>query len=323
MNKTYTLVLDNGNSVEYGSKKTAVKYGEESGLSYKVFSPAGAVVADVTVEPEPEPEPVAEGSIEDAEEVLESAAPKERKPTDIRKLKAKIQLMLDKAESTTFPAEKEAFTEAAEKLMLRLGITVAELEAEGKVESEKIVEVRRVYHGNYSISLIPYITSVARGFGDLTILQSKTAGLARVAYIIGHESDVEQFTRLMDSLDVQVMAALRQWQKDNIEARRGLTDMAKFLQHRSFIEGFGARVGKRLSELRTVEVAEASTGAALVLASKESRVKDWISDTYGELGKSRSSRMGSSIGYHAGDYAGRTATIGQNEVSGKSGEIGQ
>jgi hypothetical protein len=36
--------------VEYGSKKTAVKYGEESGESYDVLSPAGAIVASKQVE---------------------------------------------------------------------------------------------------------------------------------------------------------------------------------------------------------------------------------------------------------------------------------
>lgn len=270
-----------------------------------------------TLDEDIEEEPVAA----DAEEVLSSETPKQRKPQDIGKLKAKIAKMLEKAESTTFPAEAEAFTEAAEKLMLRLGITIAELESQGKVEIEEIVEVNRVYRGNYSISYLPYIASVAGGFGDITILQQKTGGLDRIAYIIGQKSDVEQFTRLMDSLDQQVVTGLRAWQKANIEKRRGLTDMQKFLQHRSFIEGFGSRVGQRLKALRTEETAEVSTGAALVLASKESRNAAWIQEQYGEMKADKTKRSHSSIGYFAGDHAGKTATIGQTEVSGKSGEI--
>ena len=51
-----------------------------------------------------------------------------------------------------------------------------------------------------------------------------------------------------------------------------------------------------------------STGAALVLASKESRINDWVSATYPKLGRTRGHSY-SQIGYHAGQASGATANL--------------
>lgn len=265
--------------------------------------------------------PAEESTTADAEDVLEHDVPTAKKPVDIAKMKAKIAMMLAKAESTTFPEERDTFNAAAEKLMIRLGISIAELESVGERKQEEIVEVKRTYPGNYSISYIPFVHYVAQGFGHITILQQRTAGLARNAFVIGHKSDVETFLQLLDSLELQVKSALRQWQKDNIESRRGLTDMQKYLQHRSFIEGFGQRVGERLHERRTVEEETVSTGTALVLVGKDERVSEWIKDTYGETKGRATHRNGSSIGYHAGRASGEKASLGEKGIKGTKGEL--
>lgn len=346
MSKTYTLVLANGNSVEYGSKKTAVKYGEESGLSYKVLSPAGAVVADVTVEepvveadedligdvqdeaeapaeeaPEQAEEAPAEDGTADADAELADETPVGSKTVDIEKMKDRIAMFLAKAEATNFDEERDTFNAAAEKLMIRLGIARAELEGRGEAKPEKIVEVKREYPGNYSISYIPFVYHVAGGFGHLTILQQRTAGLTRYAYIIGTESDVQEFCTLLDSLEIQVKHALRLWQKENIEVRRGLTDMQKFLQHRSFIEGFGAKVGSRLAERRDKEETGLSTGTELVLVSKDDRRQEFLDETYGELKQDKATRRHSSVGFAAGHRAGANASLGEKGIAGTKGTI--
>lgn len=235
---------------------------------------------------------------------------------DINKLKEQIRLMLAKAESTTFEAERDTFNAAAEKMMLRLGITIAELEASGERKAEKIVEVKRTYGGNYSISLIPFVHYVAEGFGHLTVLQSNGYKLEKNAYIIGHESDVEQFLVLLDSLMLQVMSALKAWQRENIEYRRGLTDMQKYLQHRSFIEGFGSKVGRRLREARKVEEATVAVGSGteLVLVSKDAKVQSWVDETYPSLKATASRRSHSSLGWAAGHVAGDSANLGQTQL---------
>lgn len=111
-----------------------------------------------------------------------------------------------------------------------------------------LVEASRTFPGNYSISMIPFAQSIADGFGGLETSSEKTAGLARVFTVRGPAERVEAFLAILDEASTQVLVDLRAWQKENIEARRGLTDMQKYLQHRSFIEDFGAKVGKRLAE---------------------------------------------------------------------------
>lgn len=298
MKKTYTLFVDGGPSTgeTYGSKKTAVKYGEASGKTFRVLSPSGTVVHEHTVS-----EPV---------------QPEEPKKTfDLSEMKAKIAKLLAKAESTDNEHERDILNEKAEKLMLRLGIDAAELEAAGEIKPEEIIRVKREFGGNYAIVYIPFVADVANGFGNLTIIQTNYKDrLDRVAHIIGHESDVENFLTLLDSLLLQVKSALRRWQKENIEARRGLTDMVKYVQHRSFITGFGLQVNERLLALRTEIEEEASTGAALVLASKQDRVDDKAGEMFPKLKKASSTKSWSQQGLHAGAKAGSTADIGQTRV---------
>jgi hypothetical protein len=240
---------------------------------------------------------------------------------ELSKMKAKILVMLAKAESSEFPEERDLFNAGAEKLMIRLGITAAELEAAGEVQAEKVIEVNRTYPGEYSIAMLPLVNSVAHGFGHITILQGQVYGtLSRKAFIIGHESDVEQFTVLLDSIALQVKSALRRYQKENREERRWLSDRNKHLQSRSFIEGFGAKVGERLLARRTTEEVGVSTGTALVLASKEARIADWMSENYPSLKQSPSHKY-SRAGYTAGSYAGATASL--NDPSLRRGQNGE
>lgn len=234
-------------------------------------------------------------------------------------MKTKIAKLLSKAERTSNDKERDAFNAKAEHLMLKLGVQKAELEATGDVKPEKIVEVTRDFPGYYSIVMIPFTVNVAGGFGNLTVLQQNLHNtLTRRAYIIGHEMDVQQFTTLLDSLSVQVMHALHVWQKENIEERRDLTDMEKYIQHRSFISGFGREVGARLADERVQEEELASEGAALVLASKQSRINSWMEETYPKIGNAKGgARQWSSRSAAAGRKAGAKADLGNKRVDGK------
>ena len=354
--KRYSLVTDLS-LTEFSRKDGAVRAAEKLGndVWWQIKSPAGAVleennptpapapaeepeeapeeaeedlIGDVQPEPETQPETAAEEpeqaeepTTADADAELADETPVAAKPVDIDKMKGRIAMFLAKAEATPYEEERDTFNAAAEKLMIRLGIARAELEGHGQAKPEKIIEVRREYPGNYSISYIPFVYHVAGGFGHLTVLQQRTAGLTRYAYIIGAESDVQEFCTLLDSLEVQVKSALRLWQKENIESRRHLTDMQKFLQHRSFIEGFGAKVGSRLGERRNHEETGLSTGTELVLVSKDERRQEFLDQTYGNIKTENSQRRHSSVGFAAGHRAGANASLGEKGISGTKGAI--
>lgn len=242
---------------------------------------------------------------------------------DLAKMKQRIAQLLAQAESTPYPAEAETFTAAAEKLMLRLGIARAELEDLGQVQSEKVTQYRREYTGIHAIGFISYAHAIATGFGHISTLQSSwNRGRVRNLYLVGVESDVAELVQLLDSLDLQVMTALAAWRKEEAETRRYWTAMEKELADRSFITGFGSRVGVRLREARQVQEEEIKgTGTELVLVGKDQRVKEFMEETYPNLRSSVSRQGHSSAGHRAGYRAGANASLGQKAV-GSRGRIG-
>lgn len=320
----YIVQVDGQAVADYARKDAAVKYGDKLGTSYVVLSPSGAVVHTVVVEQAEEPvsEPETAEETAQAESTPEPEVAAEEAsdgPRDLEAMKVRIAKLLNLAERTENDQERDAFNAKAEKLMLQLGIARAELESVGEVKPEEIVEVIREWHGNYSIVMVPFVHDVAIGFGNITVLQSMRSAMLRKTYIIGHKSDVEEFCALIDSLALQVMSALRRWQKEHAAERRGLTDMEKYVQHRSFITGFGQTVRMRLSKTRKVEEKQASTGAALVLASKADRIADWMKQTYPNMGQARGGmQQHSSVAMAAGRTAGESANIGGKGVKGGS-----
>lgn len=272
--KHYTVALEDGTTFTRARKDAAVKAGSETGLGFQVFSPSGKVVYSDIPSGSPmaaETDPVAE----------EAPAPRPKKPVDLEKQKEKIRMLLAKAESTTFPEERDTFNAAAEKLMLRLGLDAAELQAEGAAKEDGIIFTQRSYRGQYAIVMVPFAADIAQGYGGVSVLFYNVRGSdERITYLVGQRSDIEMVTQLLDSLDLQVMTALRKWQKDNVRVRYQGDRMSRYHGNRSFITGFGARVSARLKEAREEIFAEASSGAALVLSNKSERVSEWVAENF-------------------------------------------
>lgn len=349
----YTLTDLNGETIaQYARKDAALKAAErESLVAYRVLSPSGAVVAEVVpdgypaadddsinetldamedaltdeedligetpADAEPEPE-TAEEQAEDEDLQVDAPGTKQDTRTfDIADMKRKIAALLAKAERTDNENERDAFTAKAETLMVRLGIQAAELEAAGEVKPEEIVEVNHVWGGIYATTMVGFTSDLANGFGNLTVLQSSRGQRRRVVFVIGHKSDVEQFMTLLHSLNLQALSALKRFQRENAEDRAFKTVQEKFVQDRSFLTGFSNEVRRRLAALRIETEAEATTGAALVLASKQQRVNAYMEEAYPKLGKARGgNQQFSSKGAMAGRTAGASANIGGKGVSG-------
>ena len=72
----------------------------------------------------------------------------------MKKIEEKIRLLLAKAESTEFEAERDTVLAAATKLMVKFGIEEAELRASGASPGEKIVQESVEFRGNYSAAFI-------------------------------------------------------------------------------------------------------------------------------------------------------------------------
>jgi hypothetical protein len=231
--------------------------------------------------------------------------------------KRKIKGLLDKAEATDVPAEQQTFSEAAERLMIKIGIARAEVEAAGgEVNTDNIVEKTRDWTTIYAPVMGAFASRVGHAYGDLTFMQYRNKSNFFRTYVIGFEADVDQYLELVESLHLQVWSALKAFRKDNREYRRQFTIHQNFVTDRSFVMGYAHTVANRLWDMRREEVANATPGAALVLASKMDKVIAWRDEQNPTLGKGRAGRsqQWSAHGAQAGRRAGQNANLGNKAV---------
>lgn len=227
------------------------------------------------------------------------------------KMKTKIELLLAKAEGTDNEHERDAYTAKAQRLMLEWGIAEADLEARGEIKPEPVVQEHKDYRGSYATAMPVFANSVATGMGALRVLKTTYGSTARV-YVIGHQSDVNYFWMMMNSLEAQCTSALTTWWK-TADERQWLGRQEGWKARRQFILSFGHTVGSRLSALRTEVQTEATPGAALVLVDKATRVDEWVDDQYKKLRSGRG-LDGGYAGGAAGRAAGQRANLGEKAV---------
>lgn len=322
---SYTVVSADGDAFgDFARKDTAIRAGEKSGEPFYVETSSGKIVHDTrsaaeptpepTPEPIPEPDPTPEPEPTPAEE---PKAKSRRKPLDIEKEKETIRMLLAKAESTEFEEERDTFNAAAEKKMLRLGLDMAELQAKGKVSPEDIIKETYPLTGIYARALVTFAADVSDGIGNVVVLVSNIGQRSRTLTIVGTRTDVEFFISMLNSLTTQMWGALDRYKKAHAGEQEILTKQEKFVQNRSFIQGFAISVRIRLRQEREEVFAEASTGAELVLASRKDKAAAWVSENM-TITKGRRGR-GADVdpfGYAAGSKAGTEANLGtRSEVT--------
>jgi hypothetical protein len=233
---------------------------------------------------------------------------------------SKIEALLRKAEGASTAEEAEAYSKAAERLMIKWGIDdamVAEA-ATSKVTVEAIIEKTEYQEGRLHMAYQMLAANVATGLGNLKVLQTRHPNKTRT-HIIGHESDVARFFTLFHSLKIQADGAMREWWKTEKEQHRGwygeVDQGESFKARRQFIISFGWAVNERLRTARTAEVE--SAGAELVFVGREKRVDNFVSELYPKLHRPRGRKMqGSWSGQAAGRAAGARANLNaQQSVS--------
>lgn len=240
-------------------------------------------------------------------------------------LKDKIAGLLAKAESTTFEEERDTYTAKAEALMLKYGIEQAELESVGKVKPEEITEVMFTFTTPFHAIVAGFVQGIAQSLGSLSVLQRRGSKQRIIhVYLIGHKTDVEHAEALINSLWTQANTAVSVWARAAVkdDFMYQISDsQGRWRARREFVSAFGHTVSRRIREERKVHEKTASTGAALVLVSKQERVDAWMHQQH-NVGKARSQRlMGGHSGREAGRAAGERADIGNKRLGGTRGQL--
>lgn len=223
-----------------------------------------------------------------------------RGPVDERIL-SRVRALLAKAESTTFPAEAEAFTAGAQALMARHSIDRALL-SENRAEDQP--QGRRIGVDNpYETPKTMLLEAVARANRCSTVW-SRHLGFATV---VGFPADLDAVEVLFTSLLLQATRAMTA-----AGARTSGDGRSRTRAFRSsFLMAYAGRIGERLAEATrgTVESAAresaASGGRDLVplLAARSEEVERSVQALFPHLVH----RPVRSAGDHEGWYSGRAA----------------
>jgi hypothetical protein len=229
---------------------------------------------------------------------------------------SRVRALLAKAESTTFEAEAEALTAAAQSLMARHSIDAALLAAtDGNRQGGPAA--RRIGIDNpYDSQKVLLLDAVARANRCRTVW-SRELGFST---LVGFEADMQAVETLFTSLLVQATSAMTREGSQRDAYGRSRTRSYRA----SFLAAFADRIGERLAEVTRSETEAATTRASSaspgadgapnllpVLAARSDAVDEAVDEMFsGGLVSRRVSRPTHADGWYAGRSAADRARIG-------------
>lgn len=142
----------------------------------------------------------------------------------------------EQPEKAALPAEDEP---GSQDVGERYGDPVFEV-----VEAQQPDETQ-AWHGNYNTVFALVADEVAVAFPETTVWSENVSAMLRLTHASG--PGATDFVAKLEEVEFAALAALRTWQKANVESRRDLTEMQKFNQHRAFLSGFGQAVAAKLT----------------------------------------------------------------------------
>lgn len=154
-----------------------------------------------------------------------------------QRLLSKVRMMLAKAESTTFPAEAETFTAAAQKLMTRHSIDRALLEQDSGV-GDGPAAIRVGVDRPYESARFHLVAAIAQANRCKAVWQ-KGLGFGTV---VGFPTDLRAVELLFTSLMIQATTAMTAAGSREDWAGRNRTRSFRS----SFLTAFAVRIGQRL-----------------------------------------------------------------------------
>jgi hypothetical protein len=232
----------------------------------------------------------------------------------------RIQSLLDKAESTTFPEEADALLAKAQELMARHSIDDALL-AVAADRQEDPTSQRIVIVAPYASAKATLLGAVAAANRCRLAMEQGASG-RRYCTIVGFEGDLANTKTLYTSLSYQAVRFM-------LEATVPPGDTPRRFRH-AFLLAYALRVGERLhaAEQAAQDQAQADQfdqpggpSVALVLASRSVRVSDEFDRLFPSTRRatvSASSRAGVASGRQAADRA----ALGRQGLAGAPRPLG-
>ncbi|MCU1371503.1 MAG: hypothetical protein JWO77_2697 [Ilumatobacteraceae bacterium] len=212
----------------------------------------------------------------------------------------RIAALLDKAESTPYPEEADAFMGKAQELMARHAIDEAMLDA-ARGSHEEIEVVELTIAPPYASAKSMLLNSVASSNRCRMVVASRPNGRV-LCSLVGFGTDIRHTRSLYLSLSHQAVRFM-------LAAPLPPGDTPRRFRH-SFLLAYAHRIGERLEEADALARTEAENeqlarpagrSVSLVMASREAKVDRALADAFPRLGTKRVSS--SSGGGHASGRA--------------------
>lgn len=215
----------------------------------------------------------------------------------------KIAALLAKAQSTDNAAEREAFTEAAERLMVKWGVDDAMLDAAADSRARAKIEQRRYRVEGTSAALLAELVAsrVVAGLGPMRGLIARNSPYW---WAVGYTDDLARVELYVPHIVRQARAGWKTHLRSYYANERDRV---------AFFNAFGWAVRGRLEKMFRAEVPEpaSSGGAALVLANRSAAVDEFVNvpnarprRAFGETGATAGYRAGMAADLSAGALAG-------------------
>jgi hypothetical protein len=214
-------------------------------------------------------------------------------------------------------AERDTAGQEAERLLAQHAIDRLTLDVEGaRRAAREPIETGTVTvqggKGSVALDVALGLTRVAQALGlvpyyaDHRSPDDRRFGAAPhvLLSVTGFRSDVALALPLLESLATQAEIAMRAWWRSEPEHRR-IPKYDAHLARCAFVQAFGTGAAERLRTVR--DEAVATTGTALVVASREAEVRDWV-ETNVSLRSRRDRRSFSGYGRGQGYASGLRST---------------
>lgn len=216
-------------------------------------------------------------------------------------------------------AERDTAGREAERLLAKHAIDRLTLDVEGaRRAAREPIETGTIVvaggKGGVALDVVLGLTRVAQALGLVPYysdrrspdpwLDGQDVRPHVVLSVTGFRSDVALALPLLESLQTQALIAMRAWWRSDPRHPR-IPKYDAHLARCAFIQAFGTGAAERLRVARDEAVAQ--TGTALVVASREAEVRDWV-DRNVPLRSRRDRRSFSGYGRRQGYASGLRST---------------
>lgn len=229
----------------------------------------------------------------------------------------RISALLDKAESTPYPEEADAFMAKAQELMARHAIDEAMLDA-ARGSHDEIAQIEQTIVAPYASAKSVLLNAVARSNRCRLVVSNRPGGRV-MCVLVGFETDIRHTRSLYLALSHQAVRFM-------LDAPLPPGDTPRRFRH-SFLLAYAYRIGERLEEADAYARTEAeadqlasATGrsVSLVMASREAKVDRAFAESFPRLGTKRISSS-SGGGHASGRAAADRSSLNQPSVQGGGG----